>query len=100
MSAVLLPSGPMSVPLRRSRILISISSSPSSFVVAFAWDATEELVLSAGATYTTWSLYDDLVIDLHGQMLPGVSKLESEKKWHDTWRLSFGADWKVDFTKA
>ena len=66
---------------------------PDSFVVAFAWDATEELVLSAGATYTTWSLYDDLVIDLHGQMLPGVSKLESEKKWHDTWRLSFGADW-------
>ena len=68
---------------------------PDAFTLAFAWDADEKLTLSAGATYTTWSLYDDLQIDLHGQMLPGVSKLESDKKWHDTWRLSFGGDYKV-----
>ena len=69
---------------------------PDAFTLAFAWDADEKLTLSAGATYTTWSLYDDLQIDLHGQMLPGVSKLESDKKWHDTWRLSFGGDYKLD----
>ena len=68
---------------------------PDAFLLAFAWDVSDALTLSAGATYTTWSLYDDLEIDLHGQMLPGVDKLQSEKKWHDTWRLSFGADWKV-----
>ncbi len=68
---------------------------PDAFVLAFAWDVSDEVTLSAGATYTTWSLYDDLVIDLHGQMLPGVSKLQSDKKWHDTWRLSVGGDWKV-----
>ena len=68
---------------------------PDAFLLAFAWDVSEALTLSAGATYTTWSLYDDLQIDLHGQMLPGVSKLQSEKKWHDTWRLSFGGDYRL-----
>ena len=69
---------------------------PDAFVLSVAWDATEKLTLSAGATYTTWRLYDDLQIDLHGQMLPGVNKLQSDKKWHDTWRLSFGGDYKLD----
>ena len=68
---------------------------PDAFVLALAWDATEKLTLSAGATYTTWSLYDDLEIDFHGQMLPGVEKISADKKWHDTWRLSFGGDWKL-----
>ena len=69
---------------------------PDEFLAAFAWDATDRLTLSAGATYTTWHLYDDLVIDLHGQMLPGVDKLSSTKSWNDTWRLSFGGDYKLD----
>ena len=69
---------------------------PDAFLLSLAWDATEKLTLSAGATYTTWSLYDDLQIDLHSPMLPGVTKLQSDKKWHDTWRLSFGGDYKLD----
>ena len=69
---------------------------PDAFLLSLAWDATERLTLSAGATYTTWSLYDDLQIDLHAPMLPGVAKLQSDKKWHDTWRLSLGGDYTLD----
>ena len=69
---------------------------PDAFLLSLAWDATDRLTLSAGVTYTTWHLYDDLVIDLHGQMLPGVSKLHSTKEWHDTVRASLGGDYKLN----
>ena len=69
---------------------------PDAFQLAVAWDVDDALTLSAGATYTTWSLYDDLQIDLHAPMLPGVTKLQSDKKWHDTWRLSAGGDYRLD----
>ena len=69
---------------------------PDAFLLSLAWDATDRLTLSAGATYTTWHLYDELIIDLHGQMLPGVSQLRSKKEWHDTVRASVGADYALD----
>ena len=68
---------------------------PDEILLALVWDATDRLALSAGATYTTWHLYDDLEIDLHSPMLPGVSRLESRKAWNDTWRLAAGADYRL-----
>lgn len=66
---------------------------PDKFMAGLTWDATERLALSAGFTYTTWHLYDDLLIKLDHDMLPGTHELSSTKKWHDAWRLYAGADY-------
>ena len=66
---------------------------PDKYMAGFTWDATERLHLSAGATYTTWHLYDTLLIKLDHDMIPGRDKLVSEKNWHDAWRLSAGASY-------
>ena len=66
---------------------------PDKIMAGLTWDATDRLALSAGFTYTTWHLYDDLLIKLDHDMLPGTRELASTKKWHDTWRLSAGADY-------
>ncbi|MBR1837653.1 MAG: TonB-dependent receptor [Kiritimatiellae bacterium] len=66
---------------------------PDKFMAALAWDATERLTLSAGFTFTTWHLYDDLLVKLERDMVPGVDELASVKEWHDAWRLSAGADY-------
>ena len=66
---------------------------PDKFMAGLAWDASEKLTLSAGFTFTTWHLYDDLLIKLDREMVPGVSQLSSVKEWHDAWRVSFGGDY-------
>ena len=66
---------------------------PDKFMAGLTWDATDRLALSAGFTFTTWHLYDDLLINLDREMLPGVDKLASVKEWHDAWRVSAGADY-------
>ena len=66
---------------------------PDKYMAGLAWDATEKLHLSAGATFTTWHLYDDLLIKLDHDMLPGRNRLSSAKEWHDAWRLSAGASY-------
>ena len=64
---------------------------PDKVMAGLAWGATERLTLSAGFTFTTWHLYDDLLIKLDRDMIPGRNELYSEKKWHDAWRFSAGA---------
>lgn len=64
---------------------------PDKIMAGFVWDAAEKLHLSLGTTYTTWHLYDDLLIKLDNDMIPGRNKLSSQKEWHDTWRFSAGA---------
>ena len=66
---------------------------PDKFMTGLAWGATDRLTLSAGLTYTTWHLYDDLLIKLDNDMVPGRRELASEKQWNDTWRLSGGASY-------
>jgi long-chain fatty acid transport protein len=66
---------------------------PDKVMAGLAWGATERLTLSAGFTYTTWHLYDDLVIKLDNDMVPGRRELVSDKQWNDTWRLSTGASY-------
>ena len=66
---------------------------PDKFMAALAWDASDRLTLSGGFTFTTWHLYDDLLIKLDRDMLPGVNELASVKEWHDAWRVSLGADY-------
>lgn len=69
---------------------------PDKLMAGLTWQATERLALSGGITFTTWRLYDDLLIKLDGEMLPGRSELASQKKWHDAWRASVGADYALD----
>ena len=66
---------------------------PDKIMTGLSWDATERLRLSAGVTFTTWHLYDDLLIKLDREMLPGRRELSSDKEWHDAWRFSVGADY-------
>ena len=69
---------------------------PDKFMAALSWKTTERLTLSGGFTFTTWHLYDDLLIKLDRDMLPGRHELASTKEWHDAWRLSVGADYALD----
>ncbi len=66
---------------------------PDKIMSGVTWQTTERLALSAGATFTTWHLYDDLLIKLEDDMAPGRSELSSDKKWHDAWRFCVGADY-------
>ena len=66
---------------------------PDKIMAGLSWEATSRLRLSAGATYTTWHLYDTLVINLDEEMAPGRKRLSSEKDWHDTWRFSGSAEY-------
>ncbi len=68
---------------------------PDWFVLSVAWDATDRLTLSAGAIYTTWHLYKDLVISLDEPAVFGRDTLVSAKRWNDTWRASVGADYRL-----
>lgn len=69
---------------------------PDRFETGLAWDATEQLTLSAGLTYTLWNLYDNLAIHLDDPMLPGMDTLESRKGWNDTVRVSVGAEYDLN----
>lgn len=70
---------------------------PDKIMAGLAWDATDRLTLGFGATFTTWHLYDDLLIKLDRDLAgPGTDKLSSVKEWHDAWRLSFGGDYVLD----
>ena len=67
---------------------------PDKFMLGLSWDATDRLCLGFAATYTTWHLYDDLLIKLdHDMAGPGTKTLASVKEWHDAWRLSVGGDY-------
>lgn len=68
---------------------------PDKLIASVAWDATEKLTLSAGLTYTLWHLYDELVIHVARPELMGRDKVTSEKKWHDAFRVSAGASYKL-----
>lgn len=67
---------------------------PDKIMAGLSWDATDRLCLGFGATYTTWHLYDDLIINFDHEMAgPGTKQVKSMKEWHDTWRLAFGGDY-------
>ena len=54
------------------------------------------LSLEAGAIWTNWSTYNKLLINYDEPLGGRVSSVEREKKWEDTWRIFFGAEYKVN----
>lgn len=55
----------------------------------------ERLMLQAGAIWTRWSSFKELEIYFDQDPVPGSSSSVSEKDWHDTWRLTLGAEYKA-----
>lgn len=51
-----------------------------------------DLSIELGATWTHWSLYDELTIDYDSTLL-GQEGTVSEKNWDSTWRYSLGVEW-------
>ena len=68
---------------------------PDKIMAGLSWDATEDLTLSLGLTWTLWHVYDGLVIRLARPELLGRDQVASEKKWHDVVRVSAGASYRL-----
>lgn len=72
---------------------------PAEWMAAAAIDITDWLTLSAGLIYTEWKCWDELDIGFKGPSpIPGVSRLHSDKDWHDVFRYTGGAS--IHFTDS
>lgn len=80
---------------------------PDTITFSAAWDATQDLTLSATARWSKWSNFDTLSIENSGfsgapidninQAVSGVAKsVPVENHWDDTWFFSLGADYRVN----
>ena len=68
---------------------------PDEFMAGLRWQIDDDWGVAASAVYTLWSVYDEMSICLDEPMIGDRRVLVSEKNWHDTWRLSLGADWRM-----
>jgi len=66
---------------------------PESFAMGVMIKPMDRLSLELDAVWTKWSAYKSLIIE-YGDPLFGVrGEVEGIKKWHDTWRFQFGAEY-------
>lgn len=64
---------------------------PDTLTFSAAWDATQDLTLSATARWSKWSNFDVLAVD--NEKLPDVPV---PNHWDDTWFFSLGADYRLN----
>ncbi len=69
---------------------------PDEIYMGLAIYPMPKLSLEVGAVWTNWSTYDKLVIDYDDALLGRTSTVERVKNWEDTWRIFFGAEYKVN----
>ena len=80
---------------------------PDTLTFSAAWDATQDLTLSATARWSKWSNFDTLTIEnsgFHGgnstQANGAMSQMAAtspvHNKWDDTWFFSLGADYRLN----
>ncbi len=79
---------------------------PDTITFSAAWDATQDLTLSATARWSKWSNFDTLSIENSGfsgatptlnQVVSGLAKnVPVENHWDDTWFFSLGADYRLN----
>lgn len=78
---------------------------PDTITFSAAWDATQDLTLSATARWSKWSNFDTLSIENSGfSGAPGMDQIVSgyaknvpvENHWDDTWFFSLGADYRLN----
>jgi Long-chain fatty acid transport protein len=70
---------------------------PDTFVSALTYDATDKLTLGIGATYQTWSTYDELKIEFDKPVI-GRSESASEKDWNNVFRYAFSGTYQLTDT--
>lgn len=80
---------------------------PDTLTFSAAWDATQDLTLSATARWSKWSNFDTLTIEnsgFHGGKIPQANAAMNQmaatsqvhNKWDDTWFFSLGADYRLN----
>lgn len=71
---------------------------PDTLTFSAAWDATQDLTLSATARWSKWSNFDTLSIENSNPAFGMIHKstIEVENHWDDTWFFSLGADYRLN----
>ena len=73
---------------------------PDTLTFSAAWDATQDLTLSATARWSKWSNFDTLSIENSNPAFAnpalGKATIEVENHWDDTWFISLGADYRLN----
>ena len=64
---------------------------PDTVTLSAAWDATQDLTLSATARWSKWSNFD--VLSVENATVPDTQVLNH---WDDTWFFSLGADYRLN----
>ena len=71
---------------------------PDTITFSGAWDATQNLTLSATARWSKWSNFDTLTIENSNPQFGAIGKdsVSVENHWDDTWFFSLGADYRLN----
>ena len=71
---------------------------PDTVTLSAAWDATQDLTLSATARWSKWSNFDVLSVQNESPAFAGMGygSLPVENHWDDTWFFSLGADYRLN----
>jgi len=59
----------------------------------------EDWTLHAGATWTRWSRFDELVVNndpVNGLYGPSLTTIKEQENWHDTWAFAVGAAYQLN----
>ena len=68
---------------------------PDIITLGVAYKPTEKLSFEADVAYTVWSRWRNLQVDLFE---PGLSGINQQKNWRDTWAFSISAEyWALDW---
>ena len=71
---------------------------PASLTMGIAYSRLKPFTFEFDATWTGWSTYSKLKVNLDRPMLVNgviTSTITSPKNWHDAWAFRFGANYKV-----
>lgn len=66
---------------------------PKSVMIGLNWEATDKLEFGINATWNNWSCIKSLDMDFES---PAIPDQVCPQNWHDTWRYSAGAEYKID----
>ena len=66
---------------------------PESFTMGVMVKPMDRLSLEFDAVWTKWSAYETLIIEYDDPLFGFLSEAKGVKKWSDTWRFQFGAEY-------
>ena len=89
--------GPMVAQMTQNKLTKIVSDmdvrikTPDTVTLSAAWDATQDLTLSATARWSKWSNFD--VLSVENATVPDT---QVPNHWDDTWFFSLGADYRLN----